>query len=375
MVDAEWLACDDEGCQGARVRVTLLAAGFVIGASGASVRELSMKTNTTIQSWTEAPGGRDVRTRWHENHGHFSGKVANPTRVFRIKGTAESVSDAASIICEAVARYNELCEDKKKGEFVRRTQKVRDVEFSYQPPPKTASAGFNGGGPGFGVGKRHGSFNGSVRSQSGNKESYNLGAVGSASAPGFFPGNLSGFGDGNTMNSNQLRLLQQQLAQMAAASGFSHGFGGMSGMSGGMGGDFYHGNAQGNHAQGNHPQGNHAQGYHPQAAMFSLPVGTDPAVVAAAAQAAAHAVAAAAANRTGAGGQYAQPDTNMGGGMGAAGHRGDGFGVAPRTHRDRRGSSQHLPSNPSFDNLWASSAQWDPSAIGVHGPVTNAIPS
>ena len=114
MVDAEWLACDDEGCQGARVRVTLLAAGFVIGASGASVRELSMKTNTTIQSWTEAPGGRDVRTRWHENHGHFSGKVANPTRVFRIKGTAESVSDAASIIREAVARYNELCADKKK---------------------------------------------------------------------------------------------------------------------------------------------------------------------------------------------------------------------------------------------------------------------
>jgi hypothetical protein len=54
VVDAEWLPADKQsGLPGAQLRVTLLAAGFVIGASGASVRELSQKTRTTIQSWTE----------------------------------------------------------------------------------------------------------------------------------------------------------------------------------------------------------------------------------------------------------------------------------------------------------------------------------
>lgn len=45
---------------------------------------------------------------------------------------------ASSIIHEAVERYKELCEGKRRGEFVQRLQYIRGVEFSYQPPPKTA---------------------------------------------------------------------------------------------------------------------------------------------------------------------------------------------------------------------------------------------
>ena len=65
MVDAEWLQEREPlgGLPAAQLRVTLLAAGFVIGASGASVRELSQKTRTRIQSWTcllyTSPSPRD----------------------------------------------------------------------------------------------------------------------------------------------------------------------------------------------------------------------------------------------------------------------------------------------------------------------------
>ena len=138
VVDAEWLPADKQsGLPGAQLRVTLLAAGFVIGASGASVRELSQKTRTSIQSWTEKHSSRLDG----QNSPSFRGfaKPTNPTRVFRIRGVPSDVSLAAEIIREAVARYNELCEGKRRGEFVRRAQKVRDVEFSYQPPPKTAA--------------------------------------------------------------------------------------------------------------------------------------------------------------------------------------------------------------------------------------------
>lgn len=39
------------------LRITLLAAGFVIGPAGASVREIMRRTGAEIKSWTEATGG------------------------------------------------------------------------------------------------------------------------------------------------------------------------------------------------------------------------------------------------------------------------------------------------------------------------------
>ena len=119
---------------GLRLRVTLLAAGFVIGASGASIREIMRHTGSTIQSWTQPPE---------------AGVYHRPCRVFCIQGSAEAVMAASNIIHEAVERYKELCEGKRRGEFVQRLQYIRGVEFSYQPPPKNAvpnAASVNGAG-------------------------------------------------------------------------------------------------------------------------------------------------------------------------------------------------------------------------------------
>lgn len=122
---------------GLRLRVTLLAAGFVIGASGASIREIMRHTGSTIQSWTQQPE---------------EGVYHRPCRVFCIQGTPESVLAASNIIHEAVERYKELCEGKRRGEFVQRLQYIHGVEFSYQPPPKNVvpnAASVNGAGAGF----------------------------------------------------------------------------------------------------------------------------------------------------------------------------------------------------------------------------------
>ena len=108
---------------GVQLRVTLLAAGFVIGASGASVREISATTGAVVQSWSEGP---------------VSG-CHRPSRVFRVQGQRRAVAAAVEIIHEAVERYKELCEGKRRGEFVQRQQRIRGVEFSYQPPPRSVA--------------------------------------------------------------------------------------------------------------------------------------------------------------------------------------------------------------------------------------------
>ncbi|KAK3235871.1 hypothetical protein CYMTET_53956 [Cymbomonas tetramitiformis] len=107
---------------GVQLRVTLLAAGFVIGASGASVREIMQQTGACIQSWSEGANAR----------------VTRPTRVFRLQGPRKAVANAAGLIKDAVERYKELCEGKRRGEYVQRQQRIRGVEFAYQPPPRSA---------------------------------------------------------------------------------------------------------------------------------------------------------------------------------------------------------------------------------------------
>ena len=67
------LSAEPTATGGARLRVTLLAAGFVVGPSGSSVRQLSHATGADVRSWNVtwqegAPGGglppraRHVRT-------------------------------------------------------------------------------------------------------------------------------------------------------------------------------------------------------------------------------------------------------------------------------------------------------------------------
>lgn len=340
MVDAEWLASEMEGgyeLSVAQLRVTLLAAGFVIGASGASVRELSQKTNTMIQSWTDKDANQ------HFNNSRSVDQRHNPTRVFRIKGVANDVALAAEIIKEAVVRYNDLCENKKRGEFVRRQQKVRDVEFSYQPPPKTA-----GGGGGGQIRENGMQRNGSQQKLNGHHGGMN------ARAPMFLPPHQHV--DNSLLAQAQLLQYNAQLATQAYQAG-TGGFAGTGVMSGGMPGAIpYHANTLGQ-------------------AMFSLPVGTDPSVVAAAAQAAAQA-----ANRAATMGQFAQPEGEMGVGAGGviAGRGTSGMAVSgTQYHQPQQRQTRQLPSNPSFDRLWATAqGEWDAQGgnqMQSHG--TNAIPS
>jgi len=119
------LSADKLANGGLQLRVTLLAAGFVIGASGSSVREIAAATGAVVQSWSEpsAPG------------------LPRPTRVFRVQGQPRAVAAAAELIGEAVQRYRDLCESKRRGEFVQRQQRIRGVEFSYQPPPRASQGG------------------------------------------------------------------------------------------------------------------------------------------------------------------------------------------------------------------------------------------
>ena len=56
--------------------------------------------------------------------GGFCACALRASRVFRVRGAPADVSLAAEIIREAVALYNALCEGKRRGEFVRRAQRV-----------------------------------------------------------------------------------------------------------------------------------------------------------------------------------------------------------------------------------------------------------
>ncbi|KAL6763626.1 hypothetical protein V8C86DRAFT_3085447 [Haematococcus lacustris] len=114
--------------------VTLLAAGFIIGPSGASVRDIMRHSGADIRSWTEGHGARGAGRR--------------PCRVFQVEGGEEAVMLALDIMCAAIDRYKELCEGKCQGErgggegegpggsIKGIAKQVLGVDFSYQPPPR-----------------------------------------------------------------------------------------------------------------------------------------------------------------------------------------------------------------------------------------------
>ncbi|KAK9864635.1 hypothetical protein WJX84_012064 [Apatococcus fuscideae] len=114
------ISADQTASGGAVLRVTLLAAGFVIGPSGSSVRHIMSQTGAEIKSWTDQARSTSGR----------------PFRVFVVEGHWQCVVAALKIICEAVDRYKELCEGRYCGQHVHRSQIVSAVEFSYQPPPR-----------------------------------------------------------------------------------------------------------------------------------------------------------------------------------------------------------------------------------------------
>jgi hypothetical protein len=104
------------------LRITLLAAGFIIGPIGGCVREITRLSGASIRS----------RTVLADNLCH------RDCREFTIEGPSDaSVAHAMSIMIDAVNRYKTLCEGKCAGQVVPRSQHVAGVEFFYQPPPRS----------------------------------------------------------------------------------------------------------------------------------------------------------------------------------------------------------------------------------------------
>ncbi|GLC45335.1 hypothetical protein PLESTM_001721400 [Pleodorina starrii] len=124
--------------QGMILRITLLAAGFVIGPSGSSVREIMRVTGADIKSWTEnrtaqqlmaaSPGG---------GGGGDRGGPRRPCRMVVVEGEEAQVLQAVNVVVAAVDRYKDLCEGRYQGQAVPRQQRVLGVDFCYQPPPRS----------------------------------------------------------------------------------------------------------------------------------------------------------------------------------------------------------------------------------------------
>lgn len=131
---------------GITLKITLLAAGFIIGPSGASVREICRFTGADVRSWTEPPAGPTARR----------------VRAFTVDGAPGQVASAATIILAAIDRYVSLTDGSHAGRTVGRAQEVGGIMFSYQPPPravvpqaaalKGGNSNSGGGGSGSGGG-------------------------------------------------------------------------------------------------------------------------------------------------------------------------------------------------------------------------------
>ena len=153
---------------GARLRLTLLVAGFVVGPAGASVRDITRQTACDIRSHTDTyrtPGAppsakpRRVRTfilevglGWHgcctrpelpawglpcrppQAPANADDRSSPPA----MQGKRRSVVAALQVITDAVDRYCDLCGGRFMHQAVEREQTVRGCAFFYSPPPRAA---------------------------------------------------------------------------------------------------------------------------------------------------------------------------------------------------------------------------------------------
>lgn len=103
-------------CRTIVLRITILAAGFVIGPRGSSIKMISDRCNVDIESKT-------VR----------NGEV----REFKCTGNHKDVVKAVQIMKEAVNTYKILTEGDYKGQCVQSTMVILGITFDYCPPPKS----------------------------------------------------------------------------------------------------------------------------------------------------------------------------------------------------------------------------------------------
>eukprot|EP01025_Chloroclados_australasicus_P053352 TRINITY_DN626_c1_g1_i1.p2 TRINITY_DN626_c1_g1~~TRINITY_DN626_c1_g1_i1.p2 ORF type:complete len:416 (+),score=18.38 TRINITY_DN626_c1_g1_i1:199-1446(+) len=105
--------------------ITLLAAGFVVGPSGKTIKYICSKTGVRSKSW-------------YTNAANYTREDLSDDqylRVFYMEGSTESLIEIVNIIMAAVQRYNELVDGKYKDKVVTKRQFVCGIEFEYKPPP------------------------------------------------------------------------------------------------------------------------------------------------------------------------------------------------------------------------------------------------
>eukprot|EP01026_Neomeris_dumetosa_P044058 TRINITY_DN3701_c0_g1_i12.p1 TRINITY_DN3701_c0_g1~~TRINITY_DN3701_c0_g1_i12.p1 ORF type:complete len:319 (-),score=12.47 TRINITY_DN3701_c0_g1_i12:2306-3262(-) len=107
------------------LKITMLAAGFVVGPKGVSIRSLCDVTGAKSISWCSSYG---------------KGQLEKPfaIRICLIKGSALAIHSTIIVICKAVARYQALVSGNYNDEAVRAEQFIDGVSFMYKPPPSKA---------------------------------------------------------------------------------------------------------------------------------------------------------------------------------------------------------------------------------------------
>ena len=106
---------------GVIIRVTLLAAGFIVGPNGASIHQIEAITGARVYSYNRSNDRA----------------VARPSRQFHVEGPPSVVQHAVDIICHAIQLYKDLAEGNHKGMTVKRMHKLDNVLFRYEPPPRS----------------------------------------------------------------------------------------------------------------------------------------------------------------------------------------------------------------------------------------------
>eukprot|EP01025_Chloroclados_australasicus_P005237 TRINITY_DN1151_c0_g1_i2.p1 TRINITY_DN1151_c0_g1~~TRINITY_DN1151_c0_g1_i2.p1 ORF type:complete len:427 (+),score=23.17 TRINITY_DN1151_c0_g1_i2:107-1282(+) len=105
------------------LKITLLAAGFVIGPGGKSIDRISMVTTAQTTSWTFTQKLHDSVLEEME------------LRAILISGSDSSILSSINIIQNAVNRYKNLVEASSPESVVDAVQVVDGIEFIYKPPP------------------------------------------------------------------------------------------------------------------------------------------------------------------------------------------------------------------------------------------------
>ena len=103
------------------LRVTLLAAGFVVGPNGSSIHQIEAITGASIYSFNRQKDS----------------EVDRPTRQFHVEGGSGVVQHAVDVICHAIQLYKDLAEGNHANVTVKRLHKLDGVIFRYEPPPRS----------------------------------------------------------------------------------------------------------------------------------------------------------------------------------------------------------------------------------------------